>query len=34
MVKEMERFSGQFVMHKSESDTRTEKGDDWKGYDK
>ena len=33
VVKEVDRFWGKFG-HKWESDTRREKGDDWKGYDK
>ena len=34
VVKEVERFWGNFFVHKWESDTITEKVDDWKGYDK
>ena len=33
VVKEVGRFWGIFF-YKWESDTRTEKGDGWKGYDK
>ena len=33
-VKRSGEIMGQFVLHKWESDTRTEKGDDWKGYNK
>ena len=34
VVKRSGEILGQFVLHKWESDTRTEKGDDWKWYDK
>ena len=33
VVKEVERFWGNLFLHKWDSDTRTEKGDDWKWYD-
>ena len=34
VVKESGEIPGQFVLHKWESHPRTEKGDDWKWYDK
>ena len=34
MIYRKMRRLGQFDLHKWESDTRTEKRDDWKGYDK
>ena len=34
VVKKSGEILGQFVLHKLESDPRTEKGDDWKWYDK
>ena len=34
VVRRSGEILGQLVLHKWESDTRTEKGDDWKGYDK